>query len=135
MCGAVSYTVTTPIKDAGACHCGMCRKWSGGVFMSVAVPGDGLEIAGKDHLATYTSSPWAERAFCKACGSNLFYRVTAEGPFQGNIHLGFGTLDDVSGIPFTGELYIDLKPGAYSFAGEGRRQMTEAQVIEMFLGV
>jgi len=102
--------------------------------MSVAVPKDGMDITGEDQVGIYPSSPWAERAFCKSCGSSLFYRVTAEGPMQGEMHVGFGTLSDVSGIPFTGELYIDLKPEAYSFAGEGRHQMTEAEVTAMFAG-
>jgi len=134
VCGAVSFTIASDIKETGACHCGMCRKWSGGVFMGIAVPPDGMALEGAENLTVYASSPWAERVFCKTCGSSLFYRVTAEGPMQGEMHVGLGTLSDVSGIPFTGELYIDLKPESYSFAGEGRHQMTEAQVIEMFSG-
>ncbi|WP_299297400.1 GFA family protein [uncultured Tateyamaria sp.] len=134
VCGAVTYSITTEVAETGACHCGMCRKWSGGVFMSVAVPPGGMELEGAENLSVYGSSPWAERVFCKTCGSSLFYRVTAEGPMQGEMHVGLGTLADVSGIPFTGELYIDVKPDIYSFAGEGRHQMTEAQVIEMFSG-
>ena len=46
VCGAVRFTITTPIKETGACHCGMCRKWSGGVFMSVAVPEGGMVLDG-----------------------------------------------------------------------------------------
>ncbi len=134
LCGAVSYEITSEVKETGACHCAMCRKWSGGVYLAVAVPKDGMKITGEDQIGIYISSPWAERAFCKTCGSSLFYRVTAEGPMQGEMHVGFGTLSDVSNIPFTGELYIDLKPEAYSFAGEGRHQMTDAEVTAMFAG-
>ena len=132
VCGAVSFNITTPITETGACHCGMCRKWTGGVFLSVAVPPGGLEITGEEHLKVFASSPWAERASCNTCGSSLYYRVTAEGPYAGTSHVGFGTLDDVSGIPFTGEMYIDIKPEAYAFAGDGRHEMTEAEVIAMF---
>lgn len=134
VCGAVSFTITSPVAETGACHCSMCGKWSGGVYMAVQVPKDGMKIEGDDNIGIYTSSPWAERAFCKTCGGNLFYRVTAEGPLQGQMHVGFGTLDDVAGIPFTGELYIDLKPDAYSFAGDGRHQMTDAEVTAFFSG-
>ncbi|MEP1201422.1 GFA family protein [Tateyamaria sp.] len=134
LCGAVSYEITSEVKETGACHCTMCRKWSGGVYLAVAVPKDGMKITGEDQIGIYTSSPWAERAFCKTCGSSLFYRVAAEGPMQGEMHVGFGTLSDVSNIPFTGELYIDLKPEAYSFSGEGRHQMTNAEVTAMFAG-
>lgn len=134
LCGAVSFEITSKLKEVGACHCAMCRKWSGGVYMAVTVPKGAMEISGAENIALYTSSPWAERAFCKACGSNLFYRVTAEGPYQGEYHVGFGSLADASGVPFTGELFIDLKPEAYSFAGDGRHQMTEAEVMALFSG-
>ena len=133
MCGAVSFRITTPITETGACHCEMCRKWTGGVYLSFAVPPDRMEIDGADHLHVFASSPWAERVSCRTCGSSLFYRVTAPGPLQGEMHVGLGTLDDASGIPFTGELFIDCKPDAYAFDGAAdRRQMTKAEVEAMF---
>ena len=135
MCGAVSFRITTPITETGACHCSMCRKWTGGVYLSVEVPADGMEITGQEHLHVFTSSPWAERASCKTCGGNLWYRVTADGPYKDQYHVGLGTLDDTSGIPFTGELFIDLKPEPYTFeGGENRKQMTETEVMAMFGG-
>lgn len=132
MCGAVKYSITTPVSETGACHCSMCRKWSGGVYMGVQVPKGGLDIDGEENLSIYTSSPWAERVFCKVCGSSIFYRVTAPGPMNGEMHVGFGTIDDVEDVALTGELFIDLKPEAYAFAGDGRHQMTEAEVLELF---
>lgn len=132
ICGAVKYKITTPVSETGACHCSMCRKWSGGVFLGIRVPKGGMEIDGEDNLSVYTSSGWAERAFCKTCGSSVFYRVTAPGPMNGEMHVGMGTLADASGIPLTGELFIDLKPDGYAFSGDGRQQMTEAEVMAMF---
>ncbi|WP_299600492.1 GFA family protein [uncultured Tateyamaria sp.] len=132
MCGAVKFTIAKPITETGACHCSMCRKWSGGVFLGVQVPKGGMQIEGEDNLTVYTSSEWAERAFCKHCGSSMFYRVTAPGPMNGDMHVGMGTFADASGIPLTGELFIDLKPDGYAFAGEGRHQMTETEVMAMF---
>ncbi len=132
MCGAVAFTITSPVTETGACHCGMCRKWSGGVFLGVEVPKGAMEITGADNLTVYPSSAWAERAFCKTCGSSVFYRVTAPGPHEGVFHVGLGTLEDTASIPLTGELFIDLKPEGYAFAGEGRQQMTQAEVLAMF---
>ncbi len=91
-----------------------------------------MRFTKEDGLAIYTSSSWAERGFCKTCGSSLFYRVTVPGPMQGQCHVGLGTLDDAKGIPLTGEIYIDLKPDGYSFA-EDTRKMTEAEVVAMFV--
>ncbi len=133
LCGAVKYEISADVSQTGACHCGMCRKWSGGVYLGVEVPDGGLQITGKDQLKTYASSPWAERVFCGTCGSSLWYRVTAPGSHQGTYHLGFGTLDDTDGMEMTGEIFIDKKPDAYSFAGDARR-MTEAEFMALFGG-
>lgn len=132
VCGAVTFKLKTPVAETGACHCGMCRKWTGGVFLGVRVPKGDMELQGDENLGIYTSSPWAERAFCKVCGASLFYRVTAPGPMNGEMHVGLGTFDDPSGIQLTGEIYIDRKPDGYAFAGEGRHVMTQAEVEAMF---
>lgn len=130
LCGAVTYQIASEISETGACHCQMCRKWSGGVYLGIQVAGDKMTISG-DQLETFTSSPWAERGFCKTCGSSLFYRVTAPGPHNGTYHVGMGTLDDSDGIIMTGEIYIDQKPGGYNFA-EDTHKMTAAEVMAMF---
>jgi hypothetical protein len=41
-----------------------------------------------------------------------------------------GTLEDMTGMEFDAEVYIDHKPASHSFAGE-RKLMTEAEVLEM----
>ena len=131
LCGAVAFEITTEIDKTGACHCDMCRAWSGGVYLGVEVPKGGLVVEDDSHVRTYSSSPWAERAFCGTCGSSLWYRITAEGPMQGVCHLGLGTLEAPSGIPLTEEIYIDRKPDGYSFAGDTKK-MTKAEVEAMF---
>ncbi len=133
ICGAVRYEIQGDVTKTGACHCGMCRKWSGGVYLGIEVPADALKIEGADNISTYGSSEWAERAFCKTCGSSLYYRVTAPGPYQGTYHLGLGGLDNPDGVELTEEIFIDRKPDGYAFAGE-RKTMTEAEVMAMFAG-
>lgn len=34
LCGAVRITVTDPPQELGACHCGMCRRWTGSAFLA-----------------------------------------------------------------------------------------------------
>ena len=131
LCGAVSYTIKSAVAETGACHCGMCRKWSGGVYLGVEVAPDQMDIKGAENLTTFASSPWAERAFCTTCGSSLYYRVTAPGPHSGTYHVGLGTLDNADGINLTGEIFIDKKPDGYAFAGDSHK-MTEAETIAMF---
>lgn len=131
MCGAVAYTVTAEITQTGACHCEMCRKWTGGVFLGIEVPADGMDVNGTENLTIFASSPWAERAFCKTCGSNLYYRVTAPGPHHGVFHVGLGGLDDPNGIKLASEIFIDKKPDGYAFAGETDK-MTAAEMMALF---
>lgn len=134
MCGAVSYEISGDVSEAGACHCAMCRRWTGGIYLSFRAPADQVMIHGTENIGAYTSSPWAERAFCKICGSSLYYRVTADGPYQGYHHFAAGTLDDTSNLSLTSQVYIDLKPDYYAFQ-QKTRDMTEAEVMAMFADV
>lgn len=128
LCGAVRYRLTGAAPHFGACHCSMCRRFSGGVFLAVEVPAGGLAWeSGEDAVATYVSSEWAERGFCRNCGTSLFWRMR-EGDAMA---LAAGSLDTLEGMDFTSEIYIDRKPAAYAFAGE-RKRMTEAEVVEAF---
>jgi hypothetical protein len=130
LCGAVRYRLAEPPDAFGACHCGMCRRFSGGIELGLEVRPGGIDWEGEDSIATYRSSDWAERGFCRICGSSLFWRLTVEGPMQGLMSLGAGTLDSHAGLTFASEIYIDAKPDSYAFAGE-RKRMTEADVMAM----
>ena len=74
LCGAVRITVKNINNKVGACHCGMCRKWCGGPLMAVNCGADVI-FDGKDNVSVFDSSAWAERGFCSACGSHLYYRL------------------------------------------------------------
>ncbi len=131
LCGAVSFEIDNIADTTTACHCGMCRKWSGGVYLGLKAKQDKVRFKGKENVTTYTSSDWAERGFCKICGSSLFCRITAEGPHSGDYHFGLGTLDDPSGITLDEEMFIDQKPDGYAFANETRK-FTRAEVFAMY---
>ena len=127
LCGAVTYEAKVH-ADASACHCGMCLRWCGGPFIGVGT--DSIEWTGQDAITTFTSSKWAERGFCSQCGTNLFYRVTAEGKYQGFTSLAFGTLEDKAGLELTREWFFDNKPQLYTLEGE-RQRVTEAEAFAM----
>lgn len=130
LCGAVTYTLDQAPTEAGACHCSMCRKWSGGVFIGFEAQPGAVTLTGEDHITRFASSEWGERCSCKTCGSSLFYRLTMPGPMHGVYHIGFGTLDDTRNVAFSGEIFIDHKPDTYDFAGQAPR-MTEAEFMAM----
>lgn len=126
LCGAVKFNVKNMKNSVEACHCGMCRRWGGGPLMCVEC---GIDVAfeGIENITVYNSSDWAERGFCKKCGSHLFYRLKDSNEHQ----LPVGLFDNQKNFHFGLQVFTDRKPAFYSFANE-TREMTEAEVIEKF---
>ena len=131
LCGAVTVAVRGVPRDYGACHCNMCRRWTGSALLAVTVPGDAITWTGSEAIRTIQSSAWAERAWCDHCGTGLWYRVTAEGPHKGNYELPIGLFDDSNGMNMNSEIYIDLKSDAFAYAGD-RKRFTEAETLALF---
>ncbi len=124
LCGAVRITVRDPGHELSACHCTMCRRWTGSALVSLAVPEAAMTVEGGGAVRSYASSDVAERCFCGTCGTPLWYRMTAPGAPR-DYYITAGLLDDLSGIRLTHEIYVETKTDAFAFAGP-LRQMTEA---------
>ncbi|MFV0358714.1 GFA family protein [Tropicimonas sp.] len=125
LCGACSFSAV-PVGEAGVCHCGMCRKWSGGMFIAVQTEG-GLAFEPGAPVGRYVSSDWGERVFCRECGSTLAWQ-SRDGS---HCSVSIQVFDDPAQFPVTTEIFIDRKPGNYALANETTK-MTEAQVFEMY---
>ena len=128
LCGAVRFTAVPKSSDVGVCHCSMCRKVAAGPFFAIDC-GDTLAFEDETHVGVYGSSDWAERGFCKQCGSTLFWRLKDK---SANI-VAVDAFDDPGALKLDHEVFIDEKPGYYSFA-EKTQQLTGQQVFEMFAG-
>lgn len=126
LCGAIQFSAKKVSKSVGACHCGMCRKWGGGPLMAVN-SGTDVSFEGEENISVYDSSAWAERGFCKQCGSHLFYRLKESG--QHIIPAGLFEIQD--SFIFDNQVFVDRKPPFYSFANE-TNDMTEAEVFEKY---
>lgn len=126
LCGKVTISLQNHEKEVGACHCVTCRKWSGGPYISVKHSGE-LSIDGSECLSIYQSSAWAERGFCKNCGTHLFYRLRD----KAENYLPVGLLEDQTGLVLDHQIFIDQKPEYYSFA-ERTQNLTRAEVMAMF---
>lgn len=124
LCGAVSFT-SPEARDIGACHCGFCRRWGGGPMLAVHC-GPDVQFDGAHSIGVYASSEWAERAFCKSCGTHLYYKLLATGEY----FVPAGTFDSQDFV-LASQIYIDKKPNYYSFANQ-TSMLTEQQVIELF---
>ena len=122
VCGVISFTAEDVEPHFHSCHCSTCRRWGGGPAM--AVPVGSVSFTGAEYISRYQSSEWAERGFCKQCGSNLFYHMTEPDSYM----MWVGTFNDQTPFKLTGEIYIDAKPDSYAFAGDHPRQ-TEAEFL------
>ena len=123
LCGAVTLHVADFPAEFGACHCEMCRRWTGAAFLAATVAPASLRLDGAANVARYQSSDWAERAWCATCGTHLWYRLT--GP-EGAYEIPVGLLDDPDGLDFSSEIYVDCRPDSYAFEGTARRAIRPA---------
>lgn len=124
LCGAVTFT-SPDVREIGACHCGYCRRWGGGPLLAVHC-GPDVAFFGTEHIKVFKSSGWAERGFCKHCGSHLYYRLLATGEYF--VPAGAFDSDD---FDLASQIYIDRKPHYYDFANH-TPMLTEQQVIDQF---
>lgn len=132
LCGAVRFSAGLTKREFGVCHCEMCRRWTGSALLGMTVPEGNVTWTGAEHIASRQTSAWAMRAWCRECGSNLYFKVTAQSEWSGNVELPIGLFDDASGLTMTNEIYIDHKPDSYAYAGEGRKLMTRQDCIDKF---
>jgi hypothetical protein len=124
LCGAVTFSAEHVETEHHACHCGMCRRWSGGSgFLGASC--ERVTFPRSEHLGRFASSEWAERGFCTACGTTLFYFLK---PTQ-SYTMSVGAFDDPSAFRLVREIFIDRKPNGYAFAGDHER-WTEAETFE-----
>lgn len=126
LCGKVQISIQPETDTFDACHCGMCRKWGGGPALTVE-GGEHISIKGEDSISRYNSSEWAERGFCKNCGTHLFYRLKALDFYNFSLGIFSGTEQ----FKFQTQIFIDSKPDYYDFANVTQK-MTEAEVLAKF---
>lgn len=126
LCGAVKISTTSINHHVAACHCSMCRKWSGGALLGVECSGD-ISFEGEENIGVYQSSEWAERGFCKKCGSHLFYRLKENNHY----YVPVGIFDSEEGLVFDLQVFIEEKPEYYSFANK-TKNMTGEELFAMF---
>ena len=88
-CGRVRYRVGIENDEAYLCHCRMCQRASGGVFIPFKnVPK--AAVAWEREPDYYASWPIARRGFCAECGTPL----TFEFPDSEKLDLTIGSFDE-----------------------------------------
>lgn len=116
LCGAVTIAIDgAHVGAVSACHCAMCRRWSGMVMSGFEVAPEAVTVTGD--VTAYASSGFAERVFCGTCGSHLWFRDTDdEAPYEFAPGIFAGAHD----FPLISEIYVDRASAYARLAGDHR---------------
>jgi hypothetical protein len=92
-CGSVRYTITEPALDTHHCHCGICRKFHGALFVTLSIFNRKAFTydKGGNNLGSFASSPNVTRHFCKTCGCPVTLDLTQKPEL---IAVATGTIDE-----------------------------------------
>ena len=121
LCGAITFSAGLPKPEIQACHCEQCQRWTGGGPLYAVRIAD-LELNGEDAIAAFHASEWGERAFCRTCGTTLFWRMQGKPA----AFVSPGLLDDQTGLSVTEEIFVDRRPDWLPHF-DGASQSTEAE--------
>lgn len=112
LCGITEVKVTNLKNHVIACHCGMCRRQAAGpIFYSEAVKRNDYSFSETSKLKLFSSSDWAERAFCEACGTFIFTRYHE----NGNTHFNIELFEGIEKLNFKLQIHTNDKPDYYEF--------------------
>ena len=120
LCGAVKFRAHVPDSAIQLCHCQQCQRWTGGGPLSVVRVKD-VEISGQDMIQSYHASAHGERAFCKVCGTNLYWKMQDHSV----AFLPVGLFDDQDDMAVREEIFVDRRP-EWLPAHQGANQQDEA---------
>ena len=139
-CGAVRYRVHAAAHEIYHCHCSMCRKLHGALFVTWAVvPRGRLEVTrGEGGLATFESSPGVRRRFCRDCGCHFICEIDSDpdfdwftpGTLDGGVHPGHARNDIQSGTGVVRNAFMSVDPYMRGRMRPGRSYVAPFQLGE-----
>jgi hypothetical protein len=94
-----------------------------------ATAAEDVSFNGEANIQRYASSEWAQRGFCKQCGTGLFYFLIPANRY----FMSVGAFDDAAAFKLTLEIFADRQPQGYAFGGDLVR-WTEAETLARFSG-
>lgn len=119
-CGLVTFEVDIEIDYLYACHCSICRRWSGtqGVVVAVAPNASFRWLKGGTKVQSWShpDCDWGS-AFCPKCGSALPGRNDEDTMF-----IPAGSLKNgVEGVRISDHIWVGSKAGWDEIGGDGRQ--------------
>jgi hypothetical protein len=126
LCGSVQISVAKIDPNFTLCHCDSCRVWGGGPFFAIRCGSD-VAFNSLENVQEFESSSWANRAFCKVCGTHLYYRLKQTDSYN----MPLGIFSELSDIKMDMQYFIDKRPAYYCMANE-TKEMTTEQITAYF---
>ena len=112
LCGDIKFETASEPQGASMCHCGQCRKQSGGIWSSANVADADLAITGQ--VSWYSASDKARRGSCPRCGSFLFWKANDED----TISFALGAVDGPTGLKLSKHIFVADKGDYYDIADD-----------------
>ena len=112
LCGKIHFNITELTRDVVVCHCKQCRKQTGHVVAATRVNDDGMTLSGAEHLTWFAASDDAKRAFCKHCGSLLFWKRND----STTTSVMAGSLEEPTGLATACHIYTEYKGDYYDIS-------------------
>jgi len=125
LCGKINFEVSLCKKAVHICHCHLCQKWGGGPGFAVQVEGD-WQVDGAENLTWFASSEWAQRGFCKTCGTHIFFKTN-----DGSYHGVTANIDNLDDLKIEEHIFVDSKPDYYDFADDSPRLTEEEFLVKI----
>lgn len=121
LCGSVKFALTSLDRDVVYCHCEQCRKQTGHFVAATRAQDNCLSVTGEDNLTWFAASSDAKRAFCKHCGSLLFWKRNN----TDTTSIMAGSLDSPTQLQSACHIYTEFK-GDYYEITDGLPQHTRS---------
>ncbi|MDP6755519.1 MAG: GFA family protein [Candidatus Marinimicrobia bacterium] len=106
LCGNVQFSISTPVKWCGHCHCTRCRRSHGAGFVTwVGIEKGNFSVTkGGNKIKWYHSSKKSQYGFCTNCGSSVLFKSAK---WKNEIHITLGNIEENHSIVPTTHGYYD----------------------------
>jgi hypothetical protein len=120
LCGGVQFEVAEPFERVTYCHCGNCKKISGGAgTVNARSRTDAIVVVeGAELLRTYQPPQGTLKTFCSVCGTNVF---GGGWPDSEHTSVRVTTLDDFDSKP-TAHIFTRSIPAWETLPDDGARR-------------
>ncbi|HVT52003.1 MAG TPA: GFA family protein [Dongiaceae bacterium] len=122
LCGAVSFEIEAGLRAPSLCHCSQCRRTHGAPGAYTSAPVGSYRIRGEESLNWYATSATAEQAFCRKCGSNLFWREVG----GAELDVCMGSLNGPTGLRLGMHIWTRSQGDYYEIGDDGVPRYAES---------